>query len=613
MALFGRKNEAVSTIKVNYDGKKAERGLSKLKKTVAGVITALALKQIAGYTYELSALGAQAEMVEKNFEKFAKTTDKTTDEMLASMKKATMGMVNDMELQQKAMQAMVAGISFDDMIVAMEYVTKFALATGTDVSAKMQTTMTGLARGSAQFMDDIGIQVMGAKDVVGASIDQMKEKMDSFAMSESDTAVEAQNLKVEFENLKMELGKALLPVLETTITFMNKYAIPAFKKFNEVLGFREKPITDRLAIDKKIREDIKEEIKGVEKLIGNYDVLVGKGITLTKTKEQLKTELKGLNKELKLFNEEIEKEQKKRIKEGEKFKVPTVTPKKKKVKDKEDDDDWFQRLVDRQLAEEDMYEMLTSKRQRSQDELAEINDQELENETELFYAKKELREREAQEEKDALAQRYDNAQSFVSTMSTINGALAMMSDARTQKEIRNLEKMGLSEKELEERKEKILEEGLEKRRAFARLQQGIAIAEATINAFKMGVGAGADAPGGPVTRALAVAAALATGFAQVAAIQATNFQTGRIGEVTRGRQADTIQATIGRGETIISAPQTQAHEEDLRAIQNNTANTRGGALGGGATTNNFYGMSTETVLQVIDDSRRRDEVGSFRI
>ncbi len=207
---FG-KNTADATIRVKYKGDEAKKGLNLLKGTIATVITVAAIKQVATYTYEMGKLGAQAKLVEKNFEGFAKQTGQTSEQALGKLRKATMGMISDMELQQKAMQAMIGGVSFDAIITSMEYVSKFALATGTDVSEKMRTTMTGLARGSAAFLDDIGIQVMGSKDVVNDAIDQMKEKMGQFAISEDDAAIASANLKAELENQKALIGKQLLP------------------------------------------------------------------------------------------------------------------------------------------------------------------------------------------------------------------------------------------------------------------------------------------------------------------------------------------------------------------------------------------------------------------
>ena len=208
-------------------------------------------------------------------------------------------------------------------------------------------------------------------------------------------------------------------------------------------------------------------------------------------------------------------------------------------------------------------------------------------------------------------EKIENAEEAFGALSTINGALMSMIDARTDREINNLEKQGLSEEEFEEKKEKLLKEGEEKRRAFARVQQGIAIAEATISAIKAGTGALADTPGGAFTRILSMGAAIAAGLAQVVTIQSQNFQTGRIGDSRRGRQADDIAAMIGQGETIIPAPQSAAHEDTLRAIMNNTANTSAGvrSMSGGGDTIQIFGASNEQILQVINAKERKRSTG----
>jgi len=231
---------------VEYDGKKLEMFTADLKnvkktsedagkgvesstdKMVAGfgkaavaIAAVAAAVKAAKIGVELGELGAQVMTVDKNFQQFARRGGGDSIYMMDKLRKASGGMMNDMVLQQNAMKAMISGIEFDDMIVAMEYVRKYALATGGDVNQLMTTTMTGLARGSAQFMDDIGIQVMGAKDVVGASIDQMKKKVGEFADSTGDVSSQLSNLKTGFANLKQELGKALVPALEQLIETAN--------------------------------------------------------------------------------------------------------------------------------------------------------------------------------------------------------------------------------------------------------------------------------------------------------------------------------------------------------------------------------------------------------
>ena len=234
MPLFGvgSKNTADATVRVNYDGKTAERGWSGSEKVVGGLITAAVLKQVGEYPWKLGLLGAQADTVSANFQNFADRSNRSMDSMMGKLKQATLGMVDDMTLQQQAMKAMVGGVKFDDLVVAMEFVTKFASATGVSVTEKMNTVMTGLARKSAAFLDDVGIQVMGSSDVVGDAIAQMTEKMDTFVTSEEDAAVKSANLAAELKNVKTEIGRELVPAFK----MLNTELLDAIKGWKWMLG-----------------------------------------------------------------------------------------------------------------------------------------------------------------------------------------------------------------------------------------------------------------------------------------------------------------------------------------------------------------------------------------
>ena len=226
MGIFGNMlsggGNAETTVKVNYDGKDAQQGLSGLKTTIKQVVTAYAIKQTIEFSAKLATLGATAESVDKSFTKFSNDRGRDYTDMMMKLRRATMGTVSDMELQQKAMQAMISGINFNDVIVAMDYVTKYALTTGTDVSSKIATVMTGLARGSAQFMDDVGIQVIGSKDVITDTINQMQEKVGQFNITQDEGSIKVAEFTARIKNLTAELGKKLVPALSATIDFLNK-------------------------------------------------------------------------------------------------------------------------------------------------------------------------------------------------------------------------------------------------------------------------------------------------------------------------------------------------------------------------------------------------------
>lgn len=237
---------------------KASKGLTgSLAKLAVGFASLATAKKIAQITWELGELGSQALTVDKSFKQFARQGGRDAQKMLADLRKASGGLADDMFLQQQAMKAMIAGVDFSAVVTSLEYVRRYAIATGDDMNQKFQTVMTGLARGSAQFLDDVGIQVMGSKDVVNDAVAQMQEKMVQFADTSSDVSTKIAEMKTEFRNLKIYLGEQLAPTIgslaEKTKSFIEGFGdlfkglqIERMEGLQEAIKVYEKTIDDTM-------------------------------------------------------------------------------------------------------------------------------------------------------------------------------------------------------------------------------------------------------------------------------------------------------------------------------------------------------------------------------
>lgn len=190
----------------------------------------------------------------------------------------------------------------------------------------------------------------------------------------------------------------------------------------------------------------------------------------------------------------------------------------------------------------------------------------------------------------------------------LNGALQSLTDAQTQREIRHLDKKHMSQKKYDKAVEAIEKRGQERQKKYFRMEQvliagqtAMRIAEAIAGAMKLP----------PPWNFIEAAIIAGVGTTQIATIQAQHFQRGFLGEASRGRQPDNMSAMIGRNEAVIPGPQYSMHEEDVRAIVNNTANTAAGLrrLHGGQVVNNFYGVATDEVIAIQRDSERRRFTG----
>jgi len=205
----------------------------------------------------------------------------------------------------------------------------------------------------------------------------------------------------------------------------------------------------------------------------------------------------------------------------------------------------------------------------------------------------------------------------MTSFSSVISAMESLSDAQYQREVKNLEAQGLTRQEFDKKKELLDKKQAAKNKQFAKAEISMLVTRAVADVYAMAIKSGKDFPGGPAMKALAIASTIAMGMMQVAKIKQTKLQTGTLGDTKRSRQSDTINAQLGIGETVVSAPQTAMHEDTLRAIQNNTANTAEGmkriGRARGGDTINFYSASTETTMQVINSSRRRRLTGTNRI
>jgi|1_EtaG_2_1085319.scaffolds.fasta_scaffold04359_2 hypothetical protein len=191
--------------------------LSGLKKAALSYLSIQFAKKVAVDAYTMAEYGAQVEFVDKSFKRFESQTGLSTIQMMGRLRKATEGATSDIKLQQQAMQALASGVNFSDLETAMKFVTRVALAEGKNAAQLMQTTITGLVRGSAEYLDDVHIDVMGSKDVVNDAIGQMEKKMNMFSSSAGSAVGMFAQIKAGAENLRGELSKFLLPYVKEII------------------------------------------------------------------------------------------------------------------------------------------------------------------------------------------------------------------------------------------------------------------------------------------------------------------------------------------------------------------------------------------------------------
>ena len=156
--------------------------------TAAGVLIA------ANKAIELTKLAADAINVEKAFRNLAKQPDI----LLASMKKATGGIISEMGLMQKYNEAALLGLPLDRFDEMLSIARSTAQATGQSMDFMLNSIVTGIGRQSKLMIDNLGIMV---------SVEDSYEKYAS-ALGRTAKSLSDVEKKQAFANAVLDAGAA---------------------------------------------------------------------------------------------------------------------------------------------------------------------------------------------------------------------------------------------------------------------------------------------------------------------------------------------------------------------------------------------------------------------
>lgn len=220
-----------------------KKGVS-LGSVLKGVGTAAGIGLAAIGTAAAAAGGALAKLaldampVEGIAQAFDGITD-SADEMLAALRKGSLGMVADIDLMKSYnLAAQLVGKQFADQLPdAMGYLGKVAAATGTSMDYMMDSLVRGVGRLSPLILDNLGISIK-LEDAyaeyaatLGKSVDDLTKAEQQAAVMNKTMQLLAENtasmpdltgsavqgwgaLRTQFQNTKLEIGRLLLPALQ---------------------------------------------------------------------------------------------------------------------------------------------------------------------------------------------------------------------------------------------------------------------------------------------------------------------------------------------------------------------------------------------------------------
>ena len=239
---LGLKNDGLK--KGLNDSKKEVSGFASSMKKLGGIIgAAFSVKAVLDFTHQTAELANKAAGVKKAFDKL------NSPGLLADLRRATMGTVDDLQLMQRAVQANNFKIPLNQLATYLEFATKRANETGESVDYLVDSIITGLGRQSVMILDNLGISAAEIRDRMkegGTMADAVgkiiKEQMGEGAAEIDKATLATERLSAAWTNFQLAFGGAtsgawnwikgqLAGVLEETTGILNSNHLNKWQKF----------------------------------------------------------------------------------------------------------------------------------------------------------------------------------------------------------------------------------------------------------------------------------------------------------------------------------------------------------------------------------------------
>lgn len=229
-----------------YAGQMGQAFTSSLMGILGPAAAAGVALQALSQTGALIQLGAQAQQTQLRFEGLATAAGTTGDALLTAMRSASAGTISDLNLELAANRAQLLGVadSAKEFSVLMEIARARAQDMGISTTQAFNDLITGLGRGSALILDNLGITVSVTEAnkayaaqlgknasalteaeqkqaLINAVLEQGKASLESAGGAAETNAAKLERLGAAWENTKAAIGggiaDAVLPTSDAIV------------------------------------------------------------------------------------------------------------------------------------------------------------------------------------------------------------------------------------------------------------------------------------------------------------------------------------------------------------------------------------------------------------
>lgn len=235
-------NDVTSKVLLGLDPSEFRRGIqqvdAKLKETsklfnnLGGAIgAAFAGGAVVAFAQDAMRLGDELQKVSQGFARFGGEAN------LQQLRKATNGLLTDLELMKQATKAGTFGIGIGEMGNLLTFAKRRAQETGQEVDYLVNSIVTGIGRKSPLILDNLGISAtqlrskLNGVSVEAASVGEISQAVGEIAteqlrlMGEGATTASdrIQQLNVRFQNFKAAVGTELQATALQTFDIFDKF------------------------------------------------------------------------------------------------------------------------------------------------------------------------------------------------------------------------------------------------------------------------------------------------------------------------------------------------------------------------------------------------------
>ena len=238
--------------KFGTDSKKTTKSVdgitASLTKLAGGFVTVAAAIKTAKIGHGMAQQFAQVQGMERGLDNLLDKYGLTAAEMMGPLHKATMGAVGDVELLRKSAMGLALGLAPEEIIKFGKIATTIAQTTGQSVGYMYESLITGTARQSKLWLDNLGIlldldkvnknyaETLGKtvaqlseaerkQGFVNAVVQKGEELMTRMGGATENYNVATSRLSAQTDNLKTVLGSLFEKVLSPGITMWGNLAL----------------------------------------------------------------------------------------------------------------------------------------------------------------------------------------------------------------------------------------------------------------------------------------------------------------------------------------------------------------------------------------------------